>query len=143
MKYLSLILFLSAIATSCNLSKEVDINLPEYTDQPVVECYLIPGQRYELLLTHSNSFFDPLTGSDPSAYLLSILEPGAKVMIIHGNDTIHLKEQLELNPISDLSLIIPARSSYLKIIPVNLTFLFNFQMEASFKLQPAFLILSS
>ena len=100
MKYISLVIFLSAIVTSCNLSKEVDINLPEYMDQPVVECYLIPGQRYELLLTHSNSFFDPLTGTDPSAYLLSILESGAKVMILHGNDTIHLEEHLELNPIS-------------------------------------------
>jgi len=82
---------------SCNLSKEVDIELPQYVPQPVVECYLIPGQRYELLLTHSNSFFDPLASENPALYLESILEKGADVMIIHGGDTIRLQEKIELN----------------------------------------------
>ncbi|HMY84192.1 MAG TPA: DUF4249 family protein [Saprospiraceae bacterium] len=83
--------------TSCNLSKEVDIDLPQYTSQPVVECYLIPGQRYELLLTHSNSFFDPLTVDNPTAYLASLLETGAMVRIIHGNDTVVLEEKVAFN----------------------------------------------
>lgn len=82
---------------SCNLSKEIDIELPQYAPQPVVECYLIPGQRYELLLTHSNSFFDPLSGENPALYLESILEKGAEVMIIHNGDTVRLQEKIELN----------------------------------------------
>lgn len=100
MKQISFILIIFLALTSCNLNKIVEIELPAYTDQPVVECYLIPGQRYELLLTHSNSFFDPLTGSEPAAFLQSILEFGARVTIIHGGDTIELKEKLELNSIS-------------------------------------------
>ncbi len=90
-------LALILILTSCNLSKEVDIDLPKYSSQPVVECYLIPGQRYELLLTHSNSFFDPLTVDNPAAYLASLLETGATIRIMHGNDTIALEEKVELN----------------------------------------------
>ena len=51
--------------TACNLTKEVDIQLPEYTVQPVVECYLEPGKPFRLLLTRSYGFFDPL-GLDSS-----------------------------------------------------------------------------
>jgi len=83
---------------SCNLSKEVDINLPVYGSQPVVECYLIPGERYQLLLTKSNSFFDPLTIDNPAAYLESLLLKGADVKIIYNNDTIQLQETLTFNP---------------------------------------------
>ena len=83
---------------SCNLSKEVDINLTVYGSQPVVECYLIPGERYQLLLTKSNSFFDPLTIDNPAAYLESLLLKGADVKIIYNNDTIQLQETLTFNP---------------------------------------------
>src|SRR6218665_732323 len=86
------------ILTSCSLSKEVDIDLPVYGSQPVVECYLIPGERYQLLLTKSNSFFDPLSVDNPAAYLESILLKGADVRIIYNNDTIHLAEGLTFNP---------------------------------------------
>jgi hypothetical protein len=44
---------------ACNLSKEVEIELPEYERQPVVECYLEPGKPFRLLLTQSYGFFDP------------------------------------------------------------------------------------
>lgn len=90
-------LFMSALA-SCNLSKEVDIDLPTYSSQPVVECYLVPGQRYELLLTKSNSFFDPLNSDNAAAYLESILIKGADIKILYQDDTIQLGEGVELNP---------------------------------------------
>lgn len=88
---------MSALA-SCNLSKEVDIDLPTYSSQPVVECYLVPGQRYELLLTKSNSFFDPLNSDNAAAYLESILIKGADIKILYQDDTIQLGEGVELNP---------------------------------------------
>ncbi len=90
-------IFISAL-TSCNLSKEVDINLPTYSAQSVVECYLVPGQRFELLLTRSNSFFDPLNADNAAAYLESILIKGADVKIIYLSDTIQLIEGVKLNP---------------------------------------------
>ncbi|MBK9397166.1 MAG: DUF4249 family protein [Saprospiraceae bacterium] len=96
----NLIIFCLSLMTlvSCNLSKEVDINLTVYGSQPVVECYLIPGERYQLLLTKSNSFFDPLTIDNPAAYLESLLLKGADVKIIYNNDTIQLQETLTFNP---------------------------------------------
>ncbi|MBK7604802.1 MAG: hypothetical protein IPI15_14735 [Saprospiraceae bacterium] len=59
----NLIIFCLSLMTlvSCNLSKEVDINLTVYGSQPVVGMLPYPGERYQLLLTKSNSFFDPLT----------------------------------------------------------------------------------
>lgn len=84
----------AALLTSCDLSKEVDIELPKYAAQPVVECYLIPGEPYRLLLTKSNSFFDPFTFDDPVKYFQSISMSGAQVRILTGQDTITLQENL-------------------------------------------------
>lgn len=45
---------------ACDLEREVDLKLPDYTPQVVVECYLQPGQPYALTLLRSVSYFDPV-----------------------------------------------------------------------------------
>lgn len=74
-------LVLLAFLVACNLEKEVDIQLPEYDRQPVVECYLEPGKPFRLLLTQSYSFFDPF-GLD-STFIQKTLLDGATVTIAH------------------------------------------------------------
>lgn len=95
-KYL-IYLLLPVIFTSC-LNKEVDIVLPDYNSQPVVECYLQPGKPYRLLMSKSNGFFDPLAIGDPLAYFESLLYKNAEVSIVYGVDTIQLTEGLQLDP---------------------------------------------
>ena len=51
--YIGTIFFLS----SCSLEQEVDLNLPEYEPEIMVECYLRPGQPYIMTLTESVGFF--------------------------------------------------------------------------------------
>ena len=48
-----------AFFSACNLTNDVNIDLPDYDRQPVVECYLEPGKPFRLLLSQSYSFFDP------------------------------------------------------------------------------------
>ena len=43
---------------ACNLTQEVDLDLPEYEPQVVVECYLQPGQPYLLTLVESTGYFE-------------------------------------------------------------------------------------
>jgi len=43
---------------ACNLTQEVDLELPEYDPQVVVECYLQPGQPYLLTLVESTGYFE-------------------------------------------------------------------------------------
>jgi Domain of unknown function (DUF4249) len=50
---------LVAILSSCNLTKEVELDLPAYVGQPFVTCYLEPGKPFNLLLTESSSYFAP------------------------------------------------------------------------------------
>ncbi len=45
-------------ATGCNLEKDIDIDLPTYQSQMVVECYLEPGQPARLSLVESSSYLD-------------------------------------------------------------------------------------
>ncbi|MEM7371502.1 MAG: DUF4249 domain-containing protein [Bacteroidota bacterium] len=45
---------------SCNLTQEVDLELPEYEEQIVVESYLEPGQPFLLTLVKSSGFFDDI-----------------------------------------------------------------------------------
>lgn len=81
-----------AFLAACNLTKDVDINLPEYDQQPVVECYLEPGKPFRLLLTQSYSFFDPF-GLD-SSFLNKTLLQGALVTISYNGQTDTLANQL-------------------------------------------------
>lgn len=77
---------------ACNLTKDVEIDLPEYDRQPVVECYLEPGKPFRLLLTQSYSFFDPL-GLD-SSFLNKTLLQGATVSISYDGKTVNLPNNL-------------------------------------------------
>jgi len=70
---------------ACNLTKEVEINLPEYQRQPVVECYLEPGQPFRLLLTQSYGFFEEF-GLD-STFVQKTLIDKAQVTIAYEGRT--------------------------------------------------------
>ncbi len=43
---------------SCNLEKDIDVDLPAYESELVVECYLEPGKPYRLLLSESQDYFN-------------------------------------------------------------------------------------
>ncbi|MCY7329698.1 MAG: DUF4249 domain-containing protein [Saprospiraceae bacterium] len=70
---------------ACNLTKEVEIDLPEYQRQPVVECYLEPGQPFRLLLTQSYGFFEEF-GLD-STFVQKTLIDKAQVTISYEGRT--------------------------------------------------------
>lgn len=88
-----------AFLASCNLTKDVEIDLPEYNRQPVVECYLEPGKPFRMLLTRSYAFFDTLGLS--SNFIQNALLEGALVTISYNGQTDTLKNQLSIvtNPI--------------------------------------------
>ncbi|MDX2283000.1 MAG: DUF4249 domain-containing protein [Bacteroidia bacterium] len=67
---------------ACNLQQEVDIDLPEYEPQTVVECYLQPGQPYLLILTESSGFFEDIR----IRYVR-----GAQITIRNGSNTVTLQ----------------------------------------------------
>lgn len=69
------------MVTSCNLEKEIDIDLPTYEPQMVVECYLEPGKPYRLTLIESQTYFQP--------FELKLVN-GATVQIKHQNSTYDL-----------------------------------------------------
>lgn len=101
MRYLPHILLLSTLALlgACNLEKEIDLELPLYDSQPVVECYLEPGKPFRLLLTRSYGFFDPL-GLD-STFLDKTLVSGALVTIAYNGrvDTLANVLSAEFSPL--------------------------------------------
>lgn len=68
--------------TACgDLNRPIDIDLPAFESEVVVECYLQPGQPYLLSLTESVSYFE-------AARLIYVKD--ATVEIIHGNEKIAL-----------------------------------------------------
>lgn len=95
--------FLAVLAfAACNLSKEVEIELPAYESQPVVECYLEPGKPFRLWLTRSYGFFEPF---ELDTSLLKVLEnislQGALVTISYNGQTDTLKNTFsgDLSPL--------------------------------------------
>ena len=84
---------------ACNLSKEVEIELPEYESQPVVECYLEPGKPFRLLLTRSFAFFDPF-GLDSSFFEKTLLQDATVTVSYDGQtDTLYNNFSFEPSPL--------------------------------------------
>ncbi|MEO1258297.1 MAG: DUF4249 domain-containing protein [Bacteroidota bacterium] len=94
--YLLSCVFVALLFSCGNLEKEIELELPPYESQIVVECYLIPGQPMSLLLTKSAAYFDPLP-TDESEFVESILEDSAEVTIRHNGVTYELENQLFFN----------------------------------------------
>ena len=68
------ILATGCLVAACDMEKDVQIDLPEYTPEPVVECYLQRDQPYRLSLYYSSRYFD-----SPQP----VTVPGADVIITH------------------------------------------------------------
>jgi len=98
LKYSAFLLGLTFFV-ACDLEKEVVIDLPEYSNQPIVECYLEPGKPFRLTLTRSYSFFDPL-GLDSSFFDKTLLS-GATVTIAYNGqvDTLYNNPSFDLPPL--------------------------------------------
>lgn len=56
-KLFHILIFTFALLSSCSLKKNIDIVLPDYASQPVVECYIEPGKPYRLALIESVDYF--------------------------------------------------------------------------------------
>lgn len=85
--------------TACNLTQEIEIELPEYEPQLMIESYLIPGQPFTLLLSQSFSYFAPFP-TDVDAYLEQLFVSGAQVTIRYDEKVIELQNNLAVNPLT-------------------------------------------
>lgn len=90
-------LLLSFLMASCNLEQEVEITLPEYDSRPVLECYLQPGQPFELIITRSAPYFAPFPSLD-TEFLQDLLVDSAEVIIRHNGEEYLLENQIRFNP---------------------------------------------
>ncbi len=98
---------------ACNLTRDVEVDLPLYERQPVVECYLEPGKPFRLLLTQSYSFFDKF-GLDSTFFDKTLLQE-ATVSISYDGRTVTLPNfpSVEFSPLrifnySNAGVIVPA-----------------------------------
>ncbi|WP_299988218.1 DUF4249 domain-containing protein [uncultured Pontibacter sp.] len=77
----TLLLPLLFLLLSCDMEQEVEIKLPPYESQLVVECYLEPGKPLRAVVLESVSYFN-----EPELPLV----PDAEVFITHQGRTIKL-----------------------------------------------------
>lgn len=98
MKYLSAIFLFSAALffTACgHLEKEIDLKLPVYESQYVVECYLESGENFRLALSRSAPYFEPFP-DNPADFVQSILVDSATVVISHAGKEYVLKNEIDV-----------------------------------------------
>ncbi len=113
------------LAACGNLEKEVTLDIPQNAGQLVVESYLIPNQPFQLLLTKSSGFFDPLSLS--TDFLLKALESDANVTVTHNGKSYSLKNQLFVHPESGQI------SNYVSAEKVPLSYNQDFQLNINTK----------
>ncbi len=94
--YLYIGTFLTFLFSCGGLEKEIDLELPLYESQIVVECYLEPGEPFSLVLTKSAAYFDAIP-TDGFEFIENILEDSAEVSIRHKGQVYELKNQLYFN----------------------------------------------
>ncbi len=95
----SILLFAFSFQSCGNLEKEIDLDLPVYESQYVVECYLEPGKPFSLLLTKSSSYFEPFP-TDLLNFVEGILVDSAEVTITHDGVDYVLANGLFLDPLT-------------------------------------------
>lgn len=81
--FLIISIFLLFGFSNCDLEKEVDLDLPTYENQLVVECYLEVGQPFVAIISESVDFF-----AEPGLPTIS----GATVTITHQGEVYNLGE---------------------------------------------------
>ncbi|MFQ5448235.1 MAG: DUF4249 domain-containing protein [Saprospiraceae bacterium] len=100
MKYLTIIFAIAAtiFITACgSFEKDINLDLPVYEPQYVVECYLEPGQPFSLLLTKSVPYFESFP-TDPLDFVEGILADSAEVVISHNGTDYVLDNGAFFNP---------------------------------------------
>ncbi len=85
-----------AFLAACNLTKDVDLDLPDYEGRPVVECYLEPGKPMRMLLTQSFGFFDQFDTSIVE-FLDNATLDSALVQIEYKGEVFTLKNQYDFD----------------------------------------------
>ena len=93
----TILLFGILFSMSCNLEKQIDIDLPNYDSEPFIECYLVPNQPFRLLITQTSSYFENLTLDNP-LFSESFLLQGAQVSIFQGINKYELENKLIVDP---------------------------------------------
>ncbi len=94
--YLYISAFIMFLFSCGGLEKEIDLELPIYESQIVVECYLEPGEPFALALTKSAAYFDPIP-LDDFEFIENILEDSAEVSIQYNGQIIELSNQIYFN----------------------------------------------
>lgn len=59
-KYLIVPVLICYFLLGCNLTQDIDVELPDYQPELVLECYLEEGQPYKLFLSETSSYFDSI-----------------------------------------------------------------------------------
>ena len=97
MKFVHFIFFLGSLSFllgACNLDKEIDLDLPLYDGQLIVECYLEPGKPFSLLLTRSTGYFDPFSTETDQFLNETLADDAQTVEIEYAGQTYTLEQGL-------------------------------------------------
>jgi hypothetical protein len=120
MKNISIALFFIILLiftlSSCGLEQEVDLNLPFYESEMVVECYIEPGKPYRMTLTESAAFFDT-----PDANLIT----DAEVTIKNNDEIIPMSFSLTFE--SEFGKVYTHRSN--RLVPQDIEGSFELEIE--------------
>ena len=81
---------------ACDLENEIELELPAYDGKYVVECYLEPGESFNLLLSRSDAYFNAFPSLDEE-FLENILVNDATVTIEHKGVVYELNNGLFFN----------------------------------------------
>ncbi len=79
---ITLLLGAGLLFSACNLEQDINVDLPEYESELVVECYIEPGKPYRLLLSESLEYFANVDEN--------FLIENASVVITHRDTDIEL-----------------------------------------------------
>jgi len=86
--YIVLLLAVIVVGSSCNLERNIELNLPDFESELVVECYLEPGKPMRAVISETVSYFG--TGLGAALPVVS----GATVKITSNGSTYNLAEGL-------------------------------------------------
>lgn len=98
-KRLFLCLFVFQVLFSCNLEKEIEIDVPGFENGYVIESYITPGKKLGLLVTKSYGFFEVFDSNALSQeQLIDIFVQDADGYIQVNDDKYPLTNEIQIVP---------------------------------------------
>lgn len=116
-RFLYFLLPLLVALASCDLEKDIDVDLPDHEPQLVVECYLEPGRPIRASVLESSAYFDePVPPLVPDAEVYITTHEGKRIQLNYKPVLVSSNGRFYTHTSTEIMTGEPGQTYYLEVV---------------------------